>query len=79
MLAASDGAIWEYAVAHDAIIVTKDEDFSLMSASAREPTPRIIWIRVGNCSKRELLVWFEPRFVDILAALESGDRLVELR
>ncbi len=79
LLEAADGAIWEYAVAHDAAIVTKDEDFGLMSANAREPIPRIVWIRVGNCSKRDLLAWFQPRFAEILATLESGNRLVELR
>lgn len=79
LLGATDGAIWDYAVAHDAVIVTKDEDFALMSASARTPIPRIVWIRVGNCSKRDLLAWFEPRFPEILATLESGNPLVELR
>lgn len=79
LLEASDGAIWEYAVASDATIVTKDEDFALMAANASEPIPRIVWIRVGNCSKRDLLAWFQPRFAEILATLEGGNLLVELR
>lgn len=79
MLASADGAIWAYAMANDAVIVTKDEDFALMFANTRAATPRIVWIRVGNCSKRELLARFASRFAEIVATLEAGNPLLELR
>ena len=46
MLAASDSEIWRYAIEHNAVLVTKDEDFAdraLLDNSA----PAIIWVRVG--------------------------------
>jgi predicted nuclease of predicted toxin-antitoxin system len=45
--AASDSELWEYAKAHDLVIVTKDADFSdRMMAS--DPPPRVVHLRIGN-------------------------------
>jgi predicted nuclease of predicted toxin-antitoxin system len=39
--------IWEYAIRHHAVIVTKDEDF--VDRFRRRPAgPVIIWLRIGN-------------------------------
>lgn len=46
---AHDSAIWEYAKAHGFVIVSKDSDFAEKSVLHRNP-PKVIWIRVGNCS-----------------------------
>lgn len=79
MLEATDLDIWAYSIANDAVIVTKDEDFALMSAKSDETRPRIVWIRIGNCSKQELLAWFERRSSEIVALLQEGNALVEVR
>jgi len=46
---AIDAAVWQYAAQHGLIIVTKDADFHQRSFLFGHP-PKVIWIRVGNCS-----------------------------
>ena len=50
---AEDSVIWDYALRHSAVIVTKDEDFSIRTALQRTG-PAIVWLRVGNTSNRAL-------------------------
>lgn len=50
---AMDRAVWDYARQHELIIVTKDADFSEMSLLFNFP-PKVIWIRRGNCSTRDI-------------------------
>lgn len=45
---AADSAIWEYAKAHDFVIVSKDTDFQQRSVLFGHP-PKFVWLRVGNC------------------------------
>lgn len=44
---ASDRTLIRYASDHDAVIVTKDEDFSSMFAVGVDMPP-VVWVRVGN-------------------------------
>lgn len=78
MLAAADSSIWNYALRHDAVIVTKDEDFPHRSGQSTT-APSIVWLRIGNASRRALLEWFEPLFPQIEAQLEQGEKLIEVR
>jgi predicted nuclease of predicted toxin-antitoxin system len=48
-----DRAVWEYARQNDYMIVTKDADFSEMSILMGFP-PKVVWIRRGNCSTRDI-------------------------
>jgi predicted nuclease of predicted toxin-antitoxin system len=50
----SDRAIWQYAQGHGFIIVTKDEDFQRFSVLYGAP-PKVIWIRLGNCSTADIV------------------------
>ena len=50
---ALDMEIWQYAHDHDYIIVTKDADFSEVGIIKGFP-PKIIWIRRGNCSTKDI-------------------------
>ena len=50
---AKDTEVWEHARDHGFIIVSKDTDFSEMSVVRGFP-PKVIWIRRGNCSTREI-------------------------
>ena len=77
MESASDSAIWEYALGSSAIIVTKDEDF----AQRRILTsigPVIVWIRLPNTRRRDLITWFEVIFPEVLSALNRGETLIEI-
>ena len=40
--------------------------------------PSIVWIRVGNTSRRELLTWFRFRLPVIVEALDRGETLIEI-
>ena len=73
-----DAPIWDYALQHHAVIITKDEDFPKLLARP-EPTPAVVWLRVGNCRNPVLLSWFLPLLPDILERIEMGDTLIEIR
>ena len=73
-----DRELWRYALEHQAVIVTKDEDFANMIATGVD-APTVVWIRVGNTRRASLLAWFEPRIDQIVGMVEGGDRLIELR
>lgn len=77
LLESSDSGIWDYALSHGAVIVTKDEDFAIR-ASVSRTSPRIVWIRIGNCPNARLLAWFEQQLPALINALESGNNLVEI-
>jgi predicted nuclease of predicted toxin-antitoxin system len=50
---ASDAVLWEYARKNDLILVTKDADFSEIGEALGFP-PKVVWIRLGNCSTRQI-------------------------
>ena len=50
---ADDDAVWRYAKENDFAIVTRDSDFQERSQLA-DSTPRIVWIRRGNCSTHDV-------------------------
>lgn len=75
---APDRELWGYALRHDAVLVTKDEDFSDMVLLG-DPAPVVIWVRVGNTRRSALIEWFDPLVDRIVSMVESGHRLIELR
>src|SRR4051812_6393603 len=74
---APDREVSEYAIAHSAVIITKDEDFVLQRAFHRAG-PAIIWVRIGNTTKRELLARISRAWPVILSALERGEAVIEV-
>jgi predicted nuclease of predicted toxin-antitoxin system len=76
--AADDSVIWDFALVHRAVLLTKDEDFPhRFHQSVR--TPVVVWLRVGNVSRRGLLSWFGPLLPKIIKLVGEGNRLIELR
>ena len=73
---ATDAAIWSRAIALGSIIVTKDEDFARRRSFALKG-PVVVWIRLRNTRKAELLRWFEAALPRILEALARGETLIE--
>lgn len=76
---ACDSDIWCYALAENAIIITKDEDFPFRFRQNPAKSPLILWLRTGNASRKALLEWFLPLIPSILKCIERGDRLIEVR
>jgi len=77
MEAASDTAIWDYALQEAAAIVTKDEDFAQRKVLT-DNGPVVVWIRLPNTRRRDLLAWFETVLPGVLSALERGETLIEV-
>ena len=75
---ADDSLIWDYALAHQAVIITKDEDFPHRLRQGKI-SPAIVWLRIGNTSRRALLEWFEPLLPQLETLIAQGDRLIEIR
>jgi predicted nuclease of predicted toxin-antitoxin system len=54
LLSASGAEIWTDALEHDAVLITKDEDFpDRVVLGGRAPV--VVWVRVGNMTRRALL------------------------
>ena len=72
-----DNDIWRYAAESDAVIVSKDEDFAQWILSGRKG-PKVVWLRIGNCTNAELLDWLLPVWPEVVSTLETGDHLIEI-
>lgn len=72
-----DGDLWQYAIKHAAVIVTKDEDFAEWVLTGRSG-PFVVWLRIGNCTNAELIEWLLPLWPQVVEALQRGDRLIEV-
>jgi len=60
------------------VVVSKDEDFYFL-ATAPGSIIKLIWVRIGNCRTKVLLETFKMQLPRIVAAFESGSRIVEIR
>jgi predicted nuclease of predicted toxin-antitoxin system len=70
-----DILVADQAIRDGSVLLTKDDDFAL-----RHQKPRlvVIWVRIGNAGNRALFAWLEPRWAEIMAALEAGETLIEV-
>jgi len=75
---ASDREIWQYATSCGFVLISKDEDFLYLAGSEKERAP-LVWIRIGNCRKREMLEVIDRAWDRISEALQAGERVVEVR
>ncbi|MEX1257116.1 MAG: DUF5615 family PIN-like protein [Gemmatimonadota bacterium] len=69
---AGDRAIWARAGAEDFVLVTKDEDFHRLSVM-HGPPPRVILIRLGNCTTAEVAAILRARIAEIRALTEQAE------
>jgi predicted nuclease of predicted toxin-antitoxin system len=76
LLTAKDREIWKYAAKQNAVIITKDADFAALRGARG---PAIVWLRLGNVSNDALVAAVMGALPEIVAALEAGERLVEVR
>ena len=75
---ADDAEIFDFAKTALLIVVTKDDDFVRRSDTLGAP-PQILWLRIGNCRNLALFAALASAWTNIIAALERGERVVELR
>jgi len=73
---ARDRRIWDYALAEDRIVISKDADFAALAA--RSGRGQVIWLRTGNGTTAALIAHLEPRWGRIETLLAQGQPLVEV-
>jgi predicted nuclease of predicted toxin-antitoxin system len=61
-----DEEVWEYARANGFTIISKDSDFQQRSLLYGHP-PKIVWLRIGNCTRKQLLQLITSHEQDIHA------------
>lgn len=91
LLTAKDGDIWKYAAKQGAVVITKDADFEafagnvgtgLPSGTAKTRAkrgPAVVWLRLGNVTNDALIKAVVGALPEIIAAIEAGESLVEVR
>jgi predicted nuclease of predicted toxin-antitoxin system len=70
---ATDASIWAYAAQQGFAIVTKDADFRQRSFLEGYP-PKILWIRLGNCSTKAIEALVRSRLTEIAEFLADPQK-----
>jgi len=63
---ADDATIWDLARRDGFTILSKDADFHQLSFLHGHP-PKVIWLRVGNCSTQQILRILQDHVADLQA------------
>jgi predicted nuclease of predicted toxin-antitoxin system len=66
MAASPDADVWAFAATHNYVIVSKDADFQHRALLHGHP-PKVIWVRIGNCSTTAIAALLQNRLLDIEA------------
>ena len=77
MKATDDPIVWDYSKDNDFMIVSKDADMHDLSLVFGNP-PKVVWLRLGNCSTRQvenllrrnfdvIKLFYEDEYVSLLA------------
>ena len=77
----ADEIVWDYARENGFAIATKDSDFSELSVLRGSP-PKVIWLRIGNCTTVRagfLLRDASPRIQAFLNAEEENCLVLSLQ
>lgn len=63
---AFDSLVWKYAVEEGFVIVSKDTNFQQRVVLQGYP-PKVVWVRLGNCSTGEVADLLRSRRADLVA------------
>ena len=74
---AKDEEIFQAARKADAIVMTKDADFTHL-LSRLGPPPRVLWVTCGNTSEAHLRRILSTAFPQAVQLFSSGEPLVEI-
>jgi predicted nuclease of predicted toxin-antitoxin system len=64
--AADDRAVWDHAARNGPTIVSKDADFQQRAMLYGHP-PKVVWVRLGNCTTNAAAALLRARHGDVLA------------
>ena len=77
LLNATDPVIFEAAREANAVVLTKDVDFTLL-LERLGPPPQVLWVRCGNTSNVHIRRVLMATLPDALQLLIAGEPLVEI-
>lgn len=66
LASAPDPSVWSYAGAQGLVIVSKDSDFQHRALLLGHP-PKVVWVRLGNCSTATVAALLRARQSDLIA------------
>jgi predicted nuclease of predicted toxin-antitoxin system len=72
LMGAADRVIWAQAASEGFVLVTKDEDFHRLSVLLGPP-PKVIWIRLGNCTTADVARLLRVRYDQVVRFVESEE------
>jgi predicted nuclease of predicted toxin-antitoxin system len=72
MTTADDEEIWNFARQQGLAIASKDTDFYQRSMLFGHP-PKVVWIRLGNCTTAQVEALLRIRHTDLLAFDQDAD------
>jgi predicted nuclease of predicted toxin-antitoxin system len=72
LVSTSDYLVWDDAAENGFAIVTKDSDFSELSVLRGSP-PKVIWLRIGNCTTARACLLLRDAFPRIQAFLATSE------
>ncbi len=72
LAAASDEQVWAYARQHGLMVVTKDADFQELAVLRGAP-PKVVWLRLGNCSTADVAALLRSHAGDIFRLGQEAD------
>jgi predicted nuclease of predicted toxin-antitoxin system len=72
---AADPEIWFHARTHGHVIVTKDNDFVELAVLRGGP-PKVVWLRIGNCSSAAVEQLLRRNVSVIAEFLDDSERVV---
>lgn len=66
MASAPDPIVWAFAASEGLAIVSKDSDFQQRAVLRGHP-PKVVWVRLGNCSTSDVADLLRVRLANLLA------------
>lgn len=76
MTSSLDRDIWSFACDTGAALISKDEDFFRMAGEGGAAA--FIWLKIGNCSRAEMVEAVRLELPRILASLDAGQKIIQV-
>jgi predicted nuclease of predicted toxin-antitoxin system len=73
----SDDSIWEHAEKIEAVVISKDSDY--LPFAGQLSKARFVHLTGGNMSTSQLIERFRKKLPEILRALKSGERIIDIK
>ena len=72
----TDDSIWQHTEKIQAVVISKDSDY--LSLASQFSKPQFVHLTGGNMTTSQLIERFRVRLPEILQALQSGERIIDI-